>query len=71
MELVINYTSSEMENNLIWIEEVNKMMEFMMTMAVIALVFVAATVLVALVSGGLLRLKHSIFKREVKKVSSK
>jgi hypothetical protein len=47
------------------------MMEFLMTMAVIALVFVAATVLVALVSGGLLRLKHSIFKRETKKVGTK
>ena len=45
------------------------MMEFMMTMGVIALVFVAATVLVALLTGGLLRLKKSIFNREAKDVS--
>ena len=45
------------------------MMEFMMTMGVIALVFVAATVLVALLSGGLLRLKKGIFNREAKSVS--
>ena len=47
------------------------MMEFLMTMAVIALVFVAATVLVALLSGGLLRLKKGIFNSEAKNVSSK
>jgi len=46
------------------------MMEFLMTMAVIAVVFVAATILVALLSGGLLRLKHSLFKGEPKKVRS-
>ncbi len=45
------------------------MTEFMMTMAVIALVFVAATILVALLSGGLLRLKNGIFNREAKEVS--
>jgi hypothetical protein len=45
------------------------MMEFLMTMAVIALVFIAATVLVALVAGGLFRLKDGIFKREAKNVS--
>ena len=44
-------------------------MEFVMTMGVIALVFVAATVLVALISGGLLRLKKSIFNHEVKDVN--
>ncbi|MCJ7499213.1 hypothetical protein MUP29_03060, partial [bacterium] len=52
-------------------EEVNKMTEFMMTMTVIALVFVAATILVALLSGGLLRLKKGIFNREAKDMSPK
>jgi hypothetical protein len=42
------------------------MMEFMMTMAVIALVFVTATGLVALIAGGLLRLKSGMTKREAK-----
>jgi hypothetical protein len=45
------------------------MTEFMMTMVVIALVFVAATILVALLSGGLLRLKKGIFSRVAKDVS--
>jgi hypothetical protein len=40
------------------------MMEFMLTMAVIALIFVAATILVALLSGGLLKLKDAVFKKE-------
>lgn len=62
LELVINYTSSINENEPVGVEEVNKMMEFLMTMAVIALVFVTATVLVALVAGGLLRLKHAFSK---------
>jgi hypothetical protein len=47
------------------------MMEFLMTMAVIALVFIAATVLVALLAGGLLRLKNGIFKHEAKHGDSK
>jgi hypothetical protein len=47
------------------------MMEFLMTMTVIALVFVAATFLVALLSGGILRLKKGIFSREAKNVSPK
>ena len=47
------------------------MMEFLMTMAVIALVFIAATVLVAMVAGGLFRLKDGIFKREAKNVGPK
>jgi len=68
-ELVINYTSSENEITQLEAEEVNKMTEFMMTMTVIALVFVAATILVALLSGGLLRLKKGIFNREAKDVS--
>ena len=65
-ELVINYTSSANENEPDKVEEENKMMEFMMTMAVIALVFVAATAVVALVAGGLLRLRKEIFRREAK-----
>jgi len=51
------------------VKEVIKMMEFMMTMAVIALVFVAATILVALASKGLFSLKGGITKREAKNVS--
>lgn len=43
------------------------MMEFLMTMAIIALVFVVATVLVALVAGTLLRLKHGLSKHDAKK----
>ena len=70
-ELVINYTSSINENEPNTVEEENKMMEFMMTMAVIALVFVAATILVALISGGLLRLKNGLVKREAKNVTHK
>jgi hypothetical protein len=68
-ELVKFITSSEDETNRFQIEEVNKMMEFLMTMAVIALVFVAATILVALVAGVLLRLKNGIINREVKEVN--
>ena len=45
------------------------MMEFLMTMAVIALIFVAATALVALIAGGLLRLKEGVRRREAKDVS--
>jgi hypothetical protein len=45
------------------------MMEFLMTMAVIALVFVAATILVAMGAGMVLKLKDSVFKREANKVS--
>jgi hypothetical protein len=47
------------------------MMEFMMTMAVIALVFVAATGLVALIAGGLLRLRSGLHKREAKETGAK
>ena len=66
LELVINYTSSIIENEPDKVKEVNKMMEFLMTMAVIALVFVAATAVVAMIAGGLLRLKSGIFNREAK-----
>ncbi|MGD8353420.1 MAG: hypothetical protein PVJ01_04565 [Pseudomonadota bacterium] len=47
------------------------MMEFMMTMAVIALVFVAATGLVALIAGGLLRLRDGLLRREAKGTGAK
>ena len=40
------------------------MMELMMTMAVIALVFAAATTLVTVVAGGILKLKRGIARRE-------
>jgi len=46
------------------------MLEFMMTMAVIALVFVAATGLVVLLAGGVLRLKKGFLRREVKEANS-
>ena len=42
------------------------MMEFMLTMTAITLVFVISTALVALVAGGLLRLKSGIFKARPK-----
>ena len=71
LELVINYTSSINENEPDKVEEENKMMEFLMTMAVITLVFVAATAVVAIVAGGLLRLKNGIFNREAKDGSQK
>ena len=68
MELVINYTSSTSANEPILVKEVNKMMEFLMTMGVIALVFITATFLVAIVAGGILRLKNGIFNRGEKAV---
>jgi hypothetical protein len=67
-ELVINYTSSTNANEPILVKEVNKMMEFLMTMGVIALVFITATFLVAIVAGGILRLKNGIFNRGEKAV---
>ncbi len=51
------------------IEEVIKMMEFLLTMAVIALVFVAATIVVALVAGGLVKLKDAAFRRKTENAS--
>jgi len=68
MELVINYTSSTNANEPILVKEVNKMMEFLMTMGVIALVFITATFLVAIIAGGILRLKNGIFNRGEKAV---
>jgi len=52
-------------------KEVFKMMEFMLTMAVIAVVFVAATIVVALIAGGLFKLKDAAFKRNAENVSPK
>ena len=45
------------------------MMEFLLTMAVIALVFVAATIVVALISGALIKLKESALRRNVENTS--
>ena len=46
------------------------MMEFLLTMVVIALVFIAATVVVALVAGGLMRAKDTIRKRTPNNIGS-
>ena len=46
------------------------MMEFLLTMAVIALVFIAATFVVALVAGGIMRLKDAALKRNEQKVGT-
>jgi hypothetical protein len=51
------------------LKEVIKMMEFLLTMAVIALVFVAATIVVALVAGGLVKLKGAALKRNAENVN--
>jgi hypothetical protein len=51
------------------IEEVIKMMEFMLTMAVIASIFIAATILVALLAGGLMKLKDAVFNRDAENTS--
>jgi hypothetical protein len=47
------------------------MLEFMFTMAIIALIFVAATALVAFLAGGLMKLRHAASKDETHKLSSK
>lgn len=46
------------------------MMEFLLTMVVIALVFVAATIVVALVAGGLMKAKSAVRKRTPNNVGS-
>lgn len=46
------------------------MMEFLLTMAVIALVFIAATIVVALVAGGLIKAKDAIRNRTPDNVGS-
>ena len=45
------------------------MMEFLLTMVVIALVFIAATILVALAAGGLMKVKNAVFKHEAENTS--
>ncbi|UCG38635.1 MAG: hypothetical protein JSV00_10805 [bacterium] len=45
------------------------MLEFLLTMAVIALIFVAATILVALVAGGLMKLRSALTREEKSKAS--
>lgn len=46
------------------------MMEFLLTMTVIVLVFVVATIVVALVAGGLMKAKDGITKRTPNNVES-
>ena len=50
--------------------EVIKMLEFVATMAVIALVFVAATVLVALVAGGLVKIRQAATRKELERAKT-
>ena len=45
------------------------MMEFMLTMAVIASIFIAATILVALLAGGLMKLKDAVINRDAENTS--
>ena len=68
-ELVKILTSSEDETSGLKFKEVIKMMEFLLTMAVIALVFVAATIVVALISGALIKLKESALRRNAENSS--
>ena len=68
-ELVKILTSSEDETNGLNFKEVIKMMEFLLTMAVIALVFVAATIVVALISGALIKLRESALRRNAENSS--
>ena len=70
IELVKILTSSENETHSTDFKEVIKMMEFLLTMAVIALVFVAATIVVALVAGGLIKAKDVVRKRTPNNVGS-
>ena len=44
------------------------MLEFIMTMAVIALVFVGATVIVAFIAGGLVKARQAATKKSAEKV---
>jgi len=70
-ELVKILTSSEDETHGLKFKEVIKMLEFLLTMGVIALVFVAATIVVALISGALIKLKESALRRNAEKSSPK
>lgn len=70
VELVIYLTSSR-DDGLIEVEkEVTEMLEFMMTMAVIALIFVAATVLVAGLMGSLLKARNALSRKPEKEESA-
>jgi len=69
IELVKILTSSENETYGPNFKEVIKMMEFLLTMAVIALVFVAATIVVAMVAGGLVKLKDVALRKNAENTS--
>ena len=69
VELVKILTSSKKETVVLILKEVIKMMEFLLTMAVIALVFVAATIAVALVAGALVKLKDAALRRNTENVN--
>ncbi len=47
------------------------MLEFLMTMAVVALVFCAATVFVALFAGGLMKVRQAIARKPVEVKAAK
>ena len=68
-ELVKILTSSEDKTHFWEFREVIKMMEFLLTMTVIALVFVAATIVVALFAGGLVKLRHVAQRRNTENAS--
>ena len=69
-ELVKILTSSQDETRGPELKEVIKMMEFLLTIAIIALVFVAATIVVSLVAGGLMKAKDVVRKRTPNNVGS-
>ena len=46
------------------------MLEFLMTMVVIALIFIVATIAVALIAGGLIKAKHGVKKHTPNNVGS-
>lgn len=69
--LVKILTSSKGELYRVVFQEVIKVSEFLVTMVVIALVFVAATVLVALLAGGLVRLRDAFSRRKAGSVHQK
>ena len=50
-------------------KEVNKVMEFLLTMTAITLVFVAATIAVALLAGGLVKLNGMTLKHNIENMS--
>ena len=62
LELVIFYTSSEDKDNN---EEVAKMLEFMMTIAVMTLAFVGASLTVAILAAIILKVGRYLTKNTV------